>query len=1590
MVSRLRTTSVMGILLALLLSLTSVGVVALPAQADSSSSAVTITSASPTAKRLNPGTCTVSGTTAHYSAVKVGFTYEGGGSGQVNFSLNIKSSAAVTGMLYQGSFSPTDPGTNCYDVGWSQQAGVEKITTFGFSDGEMAGFPVTPWYLVLASDSPGAGVSATVSLTSNRGTVSLEPVAPEAAPPAITTTSLPQGAYGTAYSSAVAASGGTTPLSFSATGLPAGLSMSAAGVISGTPTNSGPFTVAVTVTDAQGRTATKSLGVGIAAPSIVVAPASLLAARVGVQYSQGISASGAIGPYSYAVTAGALPAGLSVSSAGVLSGRATAGGTFNFTVRATDANGFSGARAYSLTVLAANVSVSPTTLPAMQALEPFTATLAGLNGTAPYSYSISAGSLPAGLAFSSGGVFSGMPTTAGAYSFTVQATDSSTGAGPYAGTRTYSGTIAEPQLPVILPRQLPSGVVGIPYSLQLTGANGVGPFTFELASGAWPAGITMTSDGLISGTATAGGGVLPGLKLTDSRGRESVWEFPFFMGRPTFSFAPATIPGATAYSPYSVDLTVSGGVGPYTYAKSSGTLPSGITLATDGTLSGTTTVTPGTYNFTVSVTDSTTGGGPYSGLKDYQLSVAAPTMPTITPATVPGGTAGTAYSQQLSGATGVAPYTFSVLSGVLPAGISLSSAGLLSGTPTAAGTFRVAIRVVDGRTLNNSTNYTITIAAPSITIAPLTLPGANVGMGYSVDVIATGGTAPHTFAVTAGSLPPGLTLTAAGKLAGTPTAPGTRNFSITATDSYGFTGGRAYSLFSTPAALVLGPATLPTPAAGDAYSAQLATTGGYGTFNYAITSASLPTGLTLNTDTGLISGTPTAVGSYGFTVTSTDVATAGPNPVKVARDYTLVVPSVPLQLVGQLPQAHVGSPYTGALAASGGTGPYAFVMQPLKTLPAGLSLAANGLLTGTPTLAGTFDVAVKVTDVYGSISNLTGSLTIAPLIAVTPATLPGGQTGSSYSQQLTASGGTAPYAFTVTAGTLPAGLSLAANGALTGTPTVHGSSTFTVTAKDAGNFPGTTSYTVAVKPAAVVVGPVTLPAPDAGSAYSAQLTASGGIGPFTFAISEGSLPPGLALAAGLISGTPTAVGNYAFTVTATDTATLNDVPVVTASKAYTLVVPSVPLELLGTLPQAHVGSSYSGALAGTGGTGPYTFALQPQATLPAGLSLAANGLLTGTPSLAGDYELDVTLTDVYGSSSNGTASLTVAPLVVVAPDDLPGAQTGSSYSQQLTASGGTGPYTFAITAGTLPAGLVLATDGGLSGTPTVHGSSGFTVTAKDAGGFPGSKAYTLTTIPAAVVLGPETLPVPAAGRAYSAQLASAGGIGSFSYSVTAGNLPTGLALAEDTGIISGTPTAVGRVEFTVTTTDEGTANDPLPVTASRDYTVEVPSVPLTLTGTLPQVQAAKTFTVQLTASGGTAPYTFALAGTGARMARAAAPAGSLPAGLALSSSGMLSGTPTVSGDFQIALTITDAYGSTSEASVALKIVPAATPSPSATPSLPAKPATASPSPTTPGKTGNGTLAVTGTSGTAWLIGGGVGALTLGLMAMGLRRRRNHG
>jgi uncharacterized repeat protein (TIGR01451 family) len=254
----------------------------------------------------------------------------------------------------------------------------------------------------------------------------------------------------------------------------------------------------------------------------------------------------------------------------------------------------------------------------------------------------------------------------------------------------------------------------------------------------------------------------------------------------------------------------------------------------------------------------------------------------------PAGDVGGAYSDTLTATGGTTPYTWSVNAGTLPPGLSLSSAGVLAGTPTTAGSYPFTVNVVDANNGIATASITLVVSA-GVALSFTAPPNTDVGIGYSDTLTATGGTGPNTWSVSAGSLPAGITLNAStGALAGTATTAGTYSFTIKVTD--------AVSQSATKAATIVVAArpslAFPAPPAGQAsvaYSDTLTVTGGTGPFAWSVPGGSLPSGLTLNASTGVLSGTPAAAGSFAFTVQVSDAFAA-----TATEAVTLVIGSGPL------------------------------------------------------------------------------------------------------------------------------------------------------------------------------------------------------------------------------------------------------------------------------------------------------------------------------------------------------------------------------------------------------------------------------------------------------------------------------------------------------------------------------------------------------------------------------------------------------------------------------------------------------------------------------------------------------------------------
>lgn len=337
------------------------------------------------------------------------------------------------------------------------------------------------------------------------------------------------------------------------------------------------------------------------------------------------------------------------------------------------------------------------------------------------------------------------------------------------------------------------------------------------------------------------------------------------------------------------------------------------------------------------------------------------------------------------------------------------------------------------------------LAQPKVTTS--SLPPAVVNQMYSpVQLTATGGTGPpYQWSLVTGNLPPGMNLTASGIINGTPTAAGTYPFTVRATDDTQQSGTGALSIsVSGPAITTSSP--LPDADANSFYKATFSATGGTPPYKWFLFGNG-PPGLTMDQNSGILSGTPPTPGPFNFNVQVIDNASAtSTQPFTLLVNQPLVIPNT-----SPLPNATVGAAYTYTFNASGGEAPYTFAVQvsPFNpnALPAGLSLSAKGVVSGTPTTTGTSNFTIFLTDNTGTEINKVFTLTVTPPLTIATASpIPPGTVGSPYQFTIVATGGTPPYVYFIA--NPPPGLSMNGAGVLSGTPTQPGTFTFRVSVSD--------------------------------------------------------------------------------------------------------------------------------------------------------------------------------------------------------------------------------------------------------------------------------------------------------------------------------------------------------------------------------------------------------------------------------------------------------------------------------------------------------------------------------------------------------------
>ena len=503
-------------------------------------------------------------------------------------------------------------------------------------------------------------------------------------------------------------------------------------------------------------------------------------------------------------------------------------------------------------------------------------------------------------------------------------------------------------------------------------------------------------------------------------------------------------------------------------------------------------------------------------------------------------TVGAAASLQITATDSASGQTLTYSATGLPPGLSISSSGLISGTPTTAGTYSVTVTATDTTGASGSAAFTITVS-PAANTVTVTNPGSQamtVGAAASLQITATDSASGQTLTYSATGLPPGLSISSSGLISGTPTTAGTYSVTVTATDTTGASGSAAFTITVSPAANTV---TVTNPGSqamtvGAAASLQITATDSASGQTLTYSATGLPPGLSISSS-GLISGTPTTAGTYSVTVTATDTTGASGSAAftitvsPAANTVTVTNPGSQAMTVGAAASLQI----TATDSASGQTLTYS-----ATGLPPGLSISSSGLISGTPTTAGTYSVTVTATDTTGASGSAAFTITVSPAPQVISFTAPAtGTVGKSATLTATGGGSGNPVVFTVDTSSGAGVCNVSGTNGATVTYTAAGSCV--IDANQAGNADYTAApqvtatITVDQAPAFVMDSPPLTAV--AGQAYDYTFEASGTPAP-TYALATGA-PPWLSVNAstGEVTGTPPAgTTSFSYAVTATNTA----------------------------------------------------------------------------------------------------------------------------------------------------------------------------------------------------------------------------------------------------------------------------------------------------------------------------------------------------------------------------------------------------------------------------------------------------------------------
>ncbi|MGX0911478.1 putative Ig domain-containing protein, partial [Staphylococcus caprae] len=1294
-------------------------------------------------------------------------------------------------------------------------------------------------------------------------------------------------------------------------GLPEGVSFdSTTNTISGTPTKVGSYPIVVTTTDAEGNATTTNFTIKVVdttKPTVTSIEDQTKEVNTPID-SITIEATDNSGQAVTSKVSG-LPEGVSFDSeTNTISGTPTKVGSYPIVVTTTDASGNKTETKFTIEVVDKTAptvtAIKDQTKEVNTSIDPIKIEATDNSGQAVTN---KVSGLPAGVSFDSEtNTISGTPTKVGSYPITVTTTDAS---GNKIET-TFTIEVVDKTAPAVTFIEDQTKEVNTPIdSITVEATDNSGQAVTNKVSGL-PAGVEFDSEtNTISGTPTKVGNYPITVTTTDASGNEMTTKFTIEVVDTTkpmvTSIKDQTKEVNTAIDPITIDA--SDNSGQVVTNKVSG-LPEGVSFdSVTNTIGGTPTKV-GSYPITVTTTDE-------SGNKtttNFTIKVVDTTKPTVTAIkdqTKEVNTSIDPIKIETSDNSGQA--VTNKVSG-LPNGVSFDSeTNTISGTPTKVESYPITVTTTDASGNETTTNFTIQVVdttKPTVT----SIEDQSKEVNTPIDSITIEATDNSGQGVTnkVNGLPDGVTFDSeTNTISGTPTKVGSYPIVITTTDASGNETTTSFTIkvvdTTKPTVTSIEDQTKEVNTPIDSITIEATDNSGQAVTNKV---SGLPEGVSFDSETNTISGTPTKVGSYPIIVTTTDAegnATTTSFTIKVVDTTKPTVATIKDQT--KEVNTAIDSITIDASDNSGQA-----VTNKVSGLPAGVSFdSTTNTISGMPTKVGSYPITVTTTDAEGNATTTNFTIKVVDTTKPTVTAIKDQtkEVNTSIDPIKIEATDNSGQAVTNKVSGLPAGVSFdSETNTISGTPTKVGSYPITVTTTDASGNKIETTFTIEV---------VDKTAPTVTSIKDQTKEVNTPIDSITIDASDNSgqvvtnkvsgLPEGVSFDSetNTISGTPTKVGSYPITVTTTDasgnkietTFTIEVVdktaPMVTSIKDQTKEV-NTSIDPIKIEAKDNSGQDVTNKVSG----------------LPEGVNFdSETNTISGTPTKVGSYPIVVTTTDASGNKTETTFTIEVvdktAPTVTAIENQTKEVNTAIN-SIKVEATDNSGQAVTNKVSG-LPEGVIFDSETNtISGTPTKVGSYPITVTTTDEEGNKTTTNFTIkvvdTTKPTVTSIEDQTKEVNTPIDSITIEATDNSG-----QTVTnkVSDLPEGVTFDSETNIISGTPTKVGSYPITVTTTDaEGNAT-------TTNFTIKVVDT------TKPTVTAVKDQTKEVN----TAIDSIKIEATDNSGQAVINKVSGLPDGVTFDSeTNTISGTPTKVGSYPIVVTTTDASGNKTETKFTIEVV----------------------------------------------------------------------